>query len=138
MSAFGFLHPVFALIVWTLLIWVLLYLRRIPAMSKAKIAPDTAKSPDGEWKAKMPLKAQAAAHNYNHLMEQPTIFYALMFYLFLIGETGKWIFYLACAYVVLRIFHSLIQVSCGPVMWRFAVFSLSTLCLIGMVVLAII
>lgn len=138
MSAFGFLHPVLALIVWSLLIWILLYIRRIPAMQAEKIAPDSAKFPDGDWKAKMPPKAQAAAHNYNHLMEQPTIFYALMFYLFLVGETGKWIFYLACAYVVLRIIHSLIQVSCGPVMWRFGVFAISTLCLIGMVVLSII
>ncbi len=137
MSAIGFLHPVLALIVWSLLIWVLLYARRIPAMQKAKIAPDTAKSPDGDWKEKMPLKAQAAAHNYNHLMEQPTIFYALMFYLYLTDNTGHVIFYLACAYVVLRIVHSIIQVSAGPVMMRFTVFSLSTLCLMGMVVMSI-
>lgn len=138
MSAVGFLHPVLALIVWSLLIWILMYARRIPAMQKAKIAPDTAKSPDGEWKAKLPMKTQAAAHNYNHLMEQPTIFYALMFYLYLTEDTGRWIFYLACAYVILRVLHSIVQVSAGPVMVRFSLFTLSTLCLIGMVVMAII
>jgi len=133
-----FLSPVFGLIIWTLLIWALMYARRLPAMQKAKIAPDSAKSPDGDWKTKLPLKAQAAAHNYNHLLEQPTIFYALMFFLYLTEKTSHTIFYLACAYVGLRIIHSVIQVSCGPVMIRFGVFSLSTLCLVGMVLLAVI
>ena len=136
MTAVGFLHPVLALIVWSLLIWILMYARRIPAMQKAKIAPDTAKSPDGDWKGKLPIKTQAAAHNYNHLMEQPTIFYALMFYLYLTEDTGHVIFYLACAYVILRILHSIVQVSAGAVMVRFGIFTLSTLCLIGMVVAA--
>lgn len=138
MSAVGFLHPVLALIIWTLLIWILMYARRIPAMNAAKIAPDTAKSPDGPWKQELPLKVQAAAHNYNHLLEQPTIFYALMFYFYLTEQTGQGIFYLACAYVLLRVIHSFIQVSAGPVMARFGVFSLSTLCLIGMVVLSLV
>ena len=136
MTAFGFLHPVLALIIWTLLIWALMYARRLPAMQKAKIAPDSAKSPDGDWKEKLPLKTQAAAHNYNHLLEQPTIFYALMFFIYLTERTSHSIFYLACAYVLLRIVHSVIQVSCGPVIPRFTVFTLSTLCLVGMALLA--
>ncbi|WP_409431936.1 MAPEG family protein [Litorimonas sp. RW-G-Af-16] len=138
MSAIGFLHPVLALIIWTLLIWILMYARRIPAMQKAKIAPDTAKSPDGAWKSQLPQNVQAAAHNYNHLMEQPTIFYALMFYFYLTEQTGRWVFYLGCAYVVLRVLHSLVQVSSGAVMLRFGIFTLSTLCLIGMIVMALI
>ena len=137
MTASEFLMPVLALIVWTLLIWILLYARRIPAMTKAKITPDAAKSPDGDWKQKMPMKAQAAAHNYNHLMEQPTIFYAFMFYLVLTAQTSSLLHYLAWAYVGLRIVHSFIQVSAGPVMARFTVFSLSTLMLISMVILTL-
>lgn len=133
----AFLAPVLALIVWTLLIWVLLYLRRIPAMKAAKISPDSAKSPNGDWKAKMPIRAEAPAHNYNHLLEQPTIFYALMFYCVLTEQTGSTVFYLAWAYVGLRVVHSFIQVSAGPVMARFAVFTLSTLALMGMVVLTL-
>lgn len=132
-----FLTPVLALIIWTLLIWILMYARRIPAMQAAKIAPDTAKSPNGDWKSKLPLKVEAAAHNYNHLLEQPTIFYAFMFWAALTETMNPIIIYLAWAYVGLRVLHSLIQVSAGPVMVRFSIFSLSTLCLFGMVGVAL-
>lgn len=132
-----FLAPVLGLIIWTLLIWLLMYSRRIPAMQAAKIDPDSAKSPAGEWKSQLPLKVEAAAHNYNHLMEQPTIFYAFMFWAALTQNMTQIGLYLAWAYVGLRVVHSLIQVSTGPVMVRFSIFSLSTLCLVGMIGVAL-
>jgi len=137
MDTTGFLTPVIALIVWTLMVWIIMYARRIPAMQAAKINPDTAKSPDGNWKSELPIKVQAAAHNYNHLMEQPTIFYAFMFWALLSGVGTALIGTLAWVYVGLRVVHSVIQISTGPVMLRFGIFSLSTLCLIGMIVLAL-
>ena len=137
MTATTFLAPVLALIIWTLLIWGLMYARRIPAMQAAKIDPDTAKSPDGAWKQQLPLSVQASAHNYNHLLEQPTIFYALMFYVTLTAQMSAPIFYAAWAYVALRVLHSFIQMSSGKVMLRFAVFSLSTVALIAMVVMTL-
>ena len=138
MTSTSFLAPVLALIIWTLLIWILMYARRIPAMQAAKIDPDAAKSPDGRWKESLPLSVQASAHNYNHLMEQPTIFYALMFYVALTAQMSSLILYAAWGYVALRVLHSFIQVSSGKVILRFAVFSLSTLVLIGMVILTLI
>jgi len=137
MTASAFLTPVLALIIWTLLIWVLMYARRLPAMQTAKIDPDMAKSPDGKWKEQLPLSVQASAHNYNHLLEQPTIFYALMFYITLTTQMSTPIFYAAWAYVVLRVLHSFIQVSSGKVLIRFTLFSLSTFALIGMVIMTI-
>lgn len=137
MDTTGFLTPVIALIVWTLMVWIIMYARRIPAMQAAKIDPDSAKSPNGDWKSKLPLKVEAAAHNYNHLMEQPTIFYAFMFWALLSGVGTSLIGLLAWIYVGLRIIHSVIQISAGPVIVRFSIFSLSTLCLVAMVVLAL-
>lgn len=137
MSNEAFLAPVLALIVWTLLIWVLLYIRRIPAMTKARIKPDDAKSPNGVWKSQLPLKVEAPAHNYNHLLEQPTIFYALMFYIVLTAQVSPTFYYLAWAYVGMRVLHSFIQANAGPVILRFGVFTISTLVLIGMVVLTL-
>ena len=111
------LSPVLALIVWTLLVWILLYARRIPAMKAAGMHPDEAKFP-GTYGDRLPPKARAAADNYNHLLEQPVIFYALMFYLYLSGAVSPWVGYLGWAYVVLRVLHSAVQVSVGPVMAR--------------------
>lgn len=127
-----FLTPVLALILWSLIIWCIMYARRIPAMQKAKIDPDSAKSPDGDWKSKMPEGVQYAAHNYNHLMEQPTIFYALMFYIALTGGESSLMGYLAWGYVLLRVLHSLVQISSNKVMVRFSLFALSTILLIVM------
>ena len=127
-----FLTPVLALILWSLIVWCIMYARRIPAMQKAKIDPDSARSPDGDWKSKMPASAQYAAHNYNHLMEQPTIFYALMFYIAITGGESGLMVHLAWAYVILRVIHSLVQITSNKVMVRFSVFTLSTLVLIVM------
>ena len=129
-----FLMPVLALILWSLIIWCIMYARRIPAMQKARIAPDRARSPDGEWKSKLPERAQFAAHNYNHLMEQPTIFYALMFAAVLMEATTPLALYLAWTYVGLRIAHSLVQITSNKVMLRFGLFTLSTLALIAMTI----
>ena len=134
------LTPVLALVVWSLLIWILLFARRIPAMQKAGVRPDQEKNP-AHYDTLLPSRAQAAAHNYNHLMEQPTIFYALMFYLHLTGHStdggGVWMLGLGWAYVATRILHSFVQVSEGPVMARFVLFVLGTLCLFGLVGVAI-
>ncbi|MEM7729497.1 MAG: MAPEG family protein [Pseudomonadota bacterium] len=131
-----FLAPVIALIIWSLVVWGILFARRVPAISKLKINVESSKSPDGDWKKALPLKVEAPAHNYNHLMEQPTIFYAFMFWAAITGEATQAMLYLAWAYVVLRIMHSFIQISTGPVMARFGVFLLSSVCLIAMIVFA--
>lgn len=132
-----FLTPVLALIVWSLIVWCIMYARRIPAMNAAKIAPDSAKSPDGDWKNKLPASVQYAAHNYNHLMEQPTIFYALMFYLHISGQGTGLAMKLAWIYVILRVLHSLVQITANKVMVRFGLFALSTLVLIAMALHAV-
>ena len=127
-----FLTPALALILWTLVIWCVLYFRRIPAMKAARIHPDTAKHPDSGWKAKMPDSERFAAYNYNHLMEQPTIFYALMFTIFLMEKASPLAIYCAWGYVILRVIHSLIQITANKVMPRFIIFTLSTLMLMIM------
>jgi len=137
MTSTTFLTPVLGLIIWTLLIWVLMYARRIPAMQAMKMNPEKAKSPDGKWKEELPLSVQASAHNYNHLLEQPTIFYALMFYITLTSQMSSSLFYAAWIYVALRVLHSFVQVSSGKVIVRFSLFTLSTLTLIGMVVMVV-
>ena len=128
----NFLTPVLVLIVWSLIIWCVMYARRIPAMNKAGIDPQDAAHP-GSLNV-LPSSARAAADNYNHLMEQPTIFYALMFYLQISGfaQGDTMAHRLAWAYVILRVLHSLVQVTVNKVMLRFGLFSISTIVLIVM------
>ena len=126
------LTPVLALIVWTLIVWIWMYATRIPAMQAARIDPDKAK--DASALEVLPISVQQIAHNYNHLMEQPTIFYALVFYIVLAGHSDWLGIDLAWAYVALRVVHSLIQCTVNKVIVRFYVFALSTLVLMAMAV----
>ena len=124
------LTPVLALIVLTLVVWVWMYVTRIPAMQKAGITPQDAKSP-GSLNA-LPASVRQVADNYNHLLEQPTIFYAIVFYIVLAGHTDSMHVALAWGYVGLRVVHTLIQCTVNIVTARFAVFTLSTLILMLM------
>lgn len=126
------LTPVFALVVWTLLVFIWMYATRMPAMGKANIDPQTVKHPSA-MSGLLPTRVEAVADNYNHLMEQPTIFYALCFYLAVAGHADALHVQLAWAYVGLRIVHSLVQNTSNNVMVRFMVFTLSTIMLLVMV-----
>ncbi|HEV2562780.1 MAG TPA: MAPEG family protein [Rhizomicrobium sp.] len=126
------LTPVLALIVLTLIVWIWMYLTRIPAMQKARIDPQNAQHP-GSLDA-LPSSVRRVADNYNHLMEQPTIFYALVFYILLAGHADQLHIWLAWAYVALRVVHTLIQCTVNIVMLRFSVFTLSTIVLMAMAV----
>ena len=121
------LTPVLALVVWSLIVWIWMYATRIPAMTAAKLDPQTARHP-GSLDV-LPTGPRQVADNYNHLMEQPTIFYALVFYVFLVNHDSGFAVALAWAYVVLRVIHSLIQNTINVVNLRFMVFALSTLVL---------
>jgi len=125
------LTPVLALVAWSLVMWFWLYATRIPAMQKAKIDPQRAVQ-EGTLGLKGP--AQWPADNYNHLMEQPTIFYALAFYVYLSGTETTLNVALAWAYVGLRVLHSFVQSIGNIVRLRFTVFSIASLCLVAIVV----
>lgn len=124
--------PVMALVAWSLVIWVWMYVQRIPAMQKAGIKPQDARFPGSL--DKLPDAARQAADNYNHLMEQPTIFYAAALAIEVAGHGDGMAVHLAWVYVGLRVLHSLVQVSINLVALRFLLFVLSTGVLAGMVI----
>ena len=124
------LTPVLALIVWSLIVWLWMYATRIPAMQKAGIDPQAAQHTSAL--SMLPPRVRGVADNYNHLMEQPTIFYAMVFYVVLAGHSDQIHIYLGWAYVGLRVVHSLIQNTVNIVAVRFSVFTLSTLALAAM------
>jgi hypothetical protein len=77
-------------------------------------------------------QAQWKAHNYNHLMEQPTIFYAIVLSLAIMGFDHPFNVALAWGYVGLRVVHSIVQATVNIVAIRLTLFALSTLCLVGL------
>lgn len=118
------LTPVLALVVWTFVIFVWMYATRIPAMNKAGIVAGRIKR-KSDLDA-LPVSATQVADNYNHLHEQPTVFYALAVYSHLTGVADPLNVGLAWGYVGLRIVHSLIQCTYNFVPHRFLVFVTSS------------
>ena len=127
-----FLAPVLVLVVWTLVMWVWMYATRIPAMNAARIDPQQAAHPGSL--AVLPSRVRSVADNYNHLHEQPTIFYALMFFAALTGGGDGFALRLGWAYVACRVLHSLVQATVNRVMVRFGLFALGSLVLMALAV----
>lgn len=130
------LQPIVALAAWTMIMWLWMYATRIPAMGKVPgldanmMVGGTGKQLDDV----LPGKIQWIAHNYNHLHEAPTVFYAVALVLAVAGAGDGMNAMIAWIYVGLRILHSLVQALWNRVMVRFLIFALSSLALIALVV----
>ena len=126
----GMIAPVVALIVWSLIMLIWLYATRIPAMAKAKIKPGAATKEQMEA-----LPSANPANNYNHLMEQPTLFYAVCFALQFLGQGDNAVnIGLAWLYVVIRVVHSLVQATVNIIVIRFLIFVAASLVLMALTV----
>jgi hypothetical protein len=134
------LAPGAALALWTLIMLIWVAATRFSAM--AKVGIDVKAAPPGgrgaDLEAVLPPLTNWKSHNYTHLLEQPTLFYAIILFLHLSGGSTDLTRGLAWAYVVLRIVHSLWQATVNRVPVRFVIFGLSTFCLFALSVLAVI
>jgi len=130
------LAPVVALVAWSLVMQIWMYATRFPAMRRAGISlKGRVGGRGGALDGVVEDQVQWKAHNYNHLMEQPTLFYAIALSLTLLGGGSIWInVWLAWGYVAFRILHSIIQATSNVVKWRFLAFSAGSLCLLGLTV----
>lgn len=126
--AHGLILPALALIIWSLVVWAWMVPTRLAAMSAAKLRPSEGAHTDA-LAEKLPSNVRAISDNYNHLMEQPTLFYAACIIADVIFEADATSIGLAWGYVVIRVVHSLIQNLGNSVPLRFYAFVASTLVL---------
>lgn len=127
------LAPIVALVAWSLIMQIWMYASRFGGMKRAGVSLKGRVGTRGNaLDGVLPDKDNWKAHNYNHLMEQPTIFYAVALTLALMNFGGGINLYLAWGYVACRVVHSLIQSTVNVVTYRFVVFTLGSLCLIGL------
>ena len=115
------LAPLSALVLWSFVMWAWVYATRIPAMIKGRVAYDPNR-PAAEFHARLPPSVRWKADNYNHLMEQPTLFYAVVLALAMMGAGEELNTALAWIYAGLRVAHSLVQALVNVVIWRFSIF----------------
>lgn len=124
------LAPAAVLAIWSIVMLVWMAALRLPALAKLKMPKEKARGGRGsDLDGVLPAEMQWKAHNYNHLMEQPTVFYAVVVILAIAGaaQLDVW---LAWAYVGLRIVHSLWQAMVNTIPVRLAIFGLSSIVLL--------
>jgi len=129
--------PAIVLVLWSLVMLGWLAITRLPAMAKAGISLTTVVGARGaNLEGVVPDKVNWKAHNYAHLMEQPTLFYATVIILGVIGQGDGLNLQLAWGYVILRIAHSIVQATWNRVIVRFTLFSVATVALLALAVRA--
>lgn len=121
------------LVAWTFVMWAWMYVTRIPAIRKARMRLDP-QAPRGEQMASLPANVRWKADNYNHLMEMPTLFYAVALVLAIVGNVHGTAVSVAWAYVGTRVAHSIFQATVNKIEVRFALFFLSSLLLLGLTI----
>ena len=133
------LAPAALLVVWTLIMLFWIIPARFGAVAKLEDKSALAGKQGvrgNDLEGVIPDKANWPAHNHTHLHEQPTLFYAVVMILAILGP-GALDVLLAWVYFSLRVVHSLWQVLINTIPVRFALFLLSTLALIALAVRAV-
>ncbi len=133
------LAPAAVLVLWSLIVLLWMVTTRLKAFTAAGITLGTAPvgSRYADVEADMPAKVNWVSHNYSHLMEQPTIFYAVIAILAIAGDTSALNLNLAWAYAGLRIAHSLWQLLVNVIAVRVILFTVSTFCLLALAINAV-
>ncbi len=139
MEQIPILAPAAVLVLWSLVVLLWVTITRFPAFAKAglKLSEAEPGSRYVDVESTMPAKVNWKSHNYTHLMEQPTIFYAVVAVLALAGEGSGINASLAWAYVGIRVVHSIWQSTVNIISVRVTLFTLSTLCLWGLAINAV-
>ena len=129
------LQPVILMSLLSFVMMLWMYATRIPASKE--IEKKGVNLQDLSHPSKLggvfPSKVERVADNYNHLFEQPTVFYALSFVIWALNMTDS--IYLICAwlYFVIRLVHSVFQATLNLVWVRFGLFIFSWLILAVMI-----
>ncbi|MEL7196851.1 MAG: MAPEG family protein [Pseudomonadota bacterium] len=133
------LAPAAVLVVWTLIILFWIIPARFGAVAKLEDKSNLGKAGGRgqDLEGKIPDKANWPAHNHTHLHEQPTLFYAVVIILAIMGPSAFDVL-IAWIYVGLRILHSFWQILINKIPLRFLLFLASTIALIILAVRALI
>jgi hypothetical protein len=128
MNQAALLLPVFVLILWTFIIFLIMAYGRVKYTKNAQ--KDAAHTKD--LKGLLPAWVERTSDNYNHLFEQPVAFYAVTICIALINNFGPLMVQLAWAFVILRIIHSMVQLTFNLVLLRFCIFAAGWLVIASM------
>ena len=130
------LQPILFMVLLSLVMMLLMYITRIPAAKVLEAeGVDLQKlSHPAQLGGVFPSKVERFADNYNHLWEQPTLFYAMVLVVWAQGHTDAVHLAAAWTYCGLRLVHSIVQVTINHVWVRFSLFFMSWIALAVMLI----
>ena len=123
------------LALWSALMFFIYAVRLVSTGAKVGDLPAGYRGPDAD--SETPDTVKWTRHNYEHLMEQPTLFYAMVIILAVVGDTSAASYYAAWIYTGARILHSVWQMQVNTIPVRFMLFAISTLALLMLCVHAV-
>ena len=126
MQQISILLPVLTLAFWTFIIFAIMAPARFYFLRMKH--PQTA-AHTKNLKGLLPLWTERVADNYNHLFEQPVVFYAIALSIAVINNIEPLMIQLAWVYVAFRVLHSIVQITFNFVPLRFTLFVTSWLIL---------
>ena len=115
------LYPVIAMLALTALVWLALFLTRIPAIGKSGLPPETFATPSGA--EQLPDHTKNISNNFKNLFEVPIVFYTLCLTMAIGGLVDGTHVSMAWGFVALRALHSLVHCSYNKVMHRFLAYA---------------
>ena len=127
------LYPMFGMILLSCVVVIVFYLSRLFPVIKHFGNLENARYSE-EFRPQLPKSLKNITANYNHIFEQPTLYYAAIIYIYLMQHVDNTNIILAWSYVVLRLIHTIIQFTINNVSLRVIPFILSGLCLIIIII----
>lgn len=113
--------PFAGMFLLTLVVWILMFQRRVAAMRESGIEPKTRADLEG-----FPPRAVNASNNLQNLFELPVLFYACVLALHQLGQVDA--IHVACAFgfFAFRVAHSAIHCTYNHIMQRFTVYAIAS------------
>lgn len=132
MSSEIILYPVIGLIWWTTCVLLLIPYRRFKAALRGEVVMDDFKLGESE---RVDAYVAVANRNYMNLLEFPILFYVICLTIYVTATVTTQAFVLACAYVALRVAHSLVHLCYNNVAHRLILFATSNFVLVGLLIM---
>jgi len=135
MSADAIFGPFLGMLLLTLVVWVVMYVRRLAFLRVNRVDPQKLTTPE-RGAAIIPEQVSYPSYNLRNLFELPVVFYALCLYLYVSGRVDDTYVFAAWLFLGSRIVHSLVHCTVNIVTLRFLAYAVGAITLWFMVVRA--
>jgi hypothetical protein len=125
------LLPFLGTMLLTMIVWFYMYSRRIPFILRSQLTPQ--QLTPAELARVSPPAVANPSDNLKNLFELPTIFYAVVLYLYVAQQVDAWYVGAAWIFFAFRVIHSAVHCTFNFVPLRFWMYAISALALWFMV-----